>query len=56
MALRGWLYRLARVLGDVSAVQHGRVGQRIARRVIGRVAGRGIGHAMRIGKKAGLFR
>jgi len=34
--LRGILYRLARVLGDVSAVERGRVPQRVERRVVGR--------------------
>ena len=38
--LRGWLYWLARLLGDVNAVKRGRTGQRIARRAAGRLAGR----------------
>jgi hypothetical protein len=37
---RGWLYRIARIMGDVQAVQRGRVGQRVGRRVTGRATGR----------------
>jgi hypothetical protein len=40
---RGLLYRLARVLGDVSAVSKGKVGRRIARKAAGKVTGRGLG-------------
>ena len=40
MSLRGWLYRLARFLGDVEAVRKGRVGRRIARRAAGKLTGR----------------
>ena len=36
MSLRGWLYWLARLLGDVNAVAKGKAGKRIARRVPGR--------------------
>jgi hypothetical protein len=46
-ATRSLLYRLARLLGDISAVQRGRVGQRIARRIVGRAAGRLIGRLFR---------
>jgi hypothetical protein len=38
--LRSWLYRLARLLGDINAVRRGRVGRSIARRAAGRGAGR----------------
>lgn len=38
--IRSWLYRIARLLGDVSAVQRGRVGKRISRCVVGRYTGR----------------
>lgn len=41
-ATRGLLYRLARVLGDVNAVQKGRVGRRATRRVAGRQTGRAL--------------
>ncbi len=40
MGFRGFLYLLARLLGDVNAVKQGRVGQRIARRATGRATGR----------------
>jgi len=30
--VRGWLYFLAKLLGDLSAIQKGRIGQRLARR------------------------
>jgi hypothetical protein len=40
---RGLLYLIARLLGDVSAVQKGTVGRRVARRVAGRMTGRGLG-------------
>ena len=37
---RGFLYQLARILGDVQAVKTGRVGRRVGRRVTGRATGR----------------
>jgi len=37
------LYGLARILGDVNAVQKGTVDKRIARRAVGRAAGRVMG-------------
>lgn len=40
---RGFLYRLARLLGDYQAVKKGRVGKRVARRVTGRMTGRALG-------------
>jgi hypothetical protein len=43
MKARGWLYRIARGMGDVSAVQKNRVGKRIMRRAAGRVTGRLMG-------------
>lgn len=39
---RGLLYRLARILGDVNAVQKGTVGRRASRRVVGRQTGRAL--------------
>jgi len=47
MATRGLLYLIARLLGDVSAVQKGKVGKRVARRGAGRVAGKGLGKLFR---------
>jgi hypothetical protein len=44
---RGWLYRLARLMGDVQAVQRGRVGQRIGRRAAGRATGRAMRRLLR---------
>ena len=40
---RGFLYWLARLLGDVNALRRGRPGRRIARRAAGRATGRGLG-------------
>jgi hypothetical protein len=40
---RGFLYWLAKLLGDVNAVEKGKVGKRVARRVAGKVTGRGLG-------------
>lgn len=37
---RGLLYWLARILGDVNAVQKGKVGKRLLRRVAGKGTGR----------------
>jgi hypothetical protein len=34
--MRPFLYRLARFLGDITAVSNGRVGPRIANKLIGR--------------------
>ena len=44
---RGLLYLIARLLGDVSAVQKGTVGKRLARRVAGKLTGRGLGKLFR---------
>ena len=40
---RGWLYWLARTLGDVQAVRKKRVARRIGRRLAGKAAGRLLG-------------
>lgn len=37
---RGFLYKLARILGDVEAVKKGRVGKRVGRRATGKASGR----------------
>jgi hypothetical protein len=37
---RGFLYKLGRLLGDLNAIQKGRIGRRIERRVAGRMTGR----------------
>jgi hypothetical protein len=45
--VRGFLYGLARALGDVSAVRKGKVGRRLARRVTGKASGRLLGKLFR---------
>ena len=45
--IRGLLYTIAKVLGDINAVKRGKVGQRIARRIAGKAAGRGMGKMFR---------
>ena len=47
MRLRSALYLAARLMGDYSAVKHGRVGKRIARRIAGRYTGRLLGAMFR---------
>jgi hypothetical protein len=39
-AFRSVLYKLARLLGDVNAIEKGRVPRRILRRVAGKVTGK----------------
>lgn len=43
MGLRSLLYFIARLMGDISAVQKGTVGRRIGRRVAGRATGKALG-------------
>ncbi len=40
--MRSFLYKLARLLGDINAVKKGRVGRRIGRRAVGRATGKGM--------------
>ncbi|GEK57112.1 hypothetical protein MHA01_00170 [Marinococcus halophilus] len=40
---RSFLYVLAKILGDISAVKNGTVKKRIGRRVVGKATGKGIG-------------
>jgi hypothetical protein len=40
---RGFLYALAKFLGDVNAVKKGTIGKRIARRAAGKITGRALG-------------
>ena len=40
MSTRGWLYKVARLWGDVNAVKKGKVGRRIGRRAAGRATGK----------------
>lgn len=44
---RGFLYLLAKLLGDVQAVRRNRVGRRIGRRVAGKITGRALGRIFR---------
>jgi hypothetical protein len=44
---RDWLYQIAKLLGDVQAVQKGKVGERILRRLVGKLTGRGLGKLFR---------
>jgi hypothetical protein len=45
--VRGFLYRLGRLLGDVQAVEKGHVVPRVERRVVGRFMGRILGKLFR---------
>jgi len=40
MKARGWLYTIARLLGDVNAVKKNKVPRRVGRRLAGKAAGR----------------
>ena len=46
-ALRSFLYKFARLLGDFNAVKRGTVVKRVERRLVGRVTGRLIGRLFR---------
>ena len=43
MKFRGFLYWLAKILGDINAVKKGKVGRRVGRRIAGKVTGRFLG-------------
>ncbi|MGD0267241.1 MAG: hypothetical protein ABSD47_20180 [Candidatus Methylomirabilota bacterium] len=45
--LRGWPYKAARLLGDVQAIEKGKVPRRIVRRMAGKVTGRFLGKLFR---------
>jgi hypothetical protein len=45
--MRSFLYKLARIMGDVNAVKRGKVGKRLGRRVAGKATGRGLGKMFR---------
>jgi hypothetical protein len=40
MGLRSSLYKVAKIMGDVNAIQKGKVGKRVARRAAGKATGR----------------
>lgn len=44
---RSFLYTLAKLLGDINAVQKGKIGQRIVRRGAGRITGSLLGKLFR---------
>jgi len=44
---RGWLYRLAKLLGDVNAIEKGQVPRRLVRQVAGKLTGRLLGRLFR---------
>jgi hypothetical protein len=39
-SIRNILYKTAKILGDINAVQKGKIGERIVRRAAGRASGR----------------
>ena len=43
MGIRSSLYKVARIMGDINAVQKGKVGKRIVRRATGKFTGRALG-------------
>jgi hypothetical protein len=45
--MRASRYRLATLLGNVSAIQKGRIGRRAARRIAGKATGRWLGKFFR---------
>jgi hypothetical protein len=45
--VRGVLYRLGRLLGDVNAIEKGKAPQRVERRIVGRAFGRIFGRLFR---------
>lgn len=38
--VRGMLYKTARIMGDIQAVKHNKIGKRILRRMAGKATGR----------------
>jgi hypothetical protein len=46
-SFRSLLYRLGRLLGDLNAVEKGKVPQRVERRIVGRFTGRILGKLFR---------
>ena len=43
MDLRGTLYKVAKIMGDVNAVKKNKVGRRVGRRAAGKATGKGLG-------------
>ncbi|MDI3409688.1 hypothetical protein QKW52_01455 [Bacillus sonorensis] len=46
--IRSFLYKSAKILGDVNAVKNGTIGKRIARRAAGKAAKQNIGQAVQV--------
>jgi len=42
MKLRSLLYLIAKLLGDLTAVNKGKVGRRVGRRIAGKITSRGL--------------
>lgn len=40
--IRNGLYKSGRILGDINAVEKGKIPQRIGRRIVGKLIGRGL--------------
>lgn len=45
--IRNIFYTLGRILGDINAIQKGKIGERIARRAAGKMTGRFLGKIFR---------
>ena len=45
--VRGVLYLLAKLLGDLNAIQKGKIATRVARRLAGKITGRLLGRLFR---------
>lgn len=41
--VRSSLYLIAKLLGDIQAINSGKVGKRVGRRIVGKATGKGIG-------------
>lgn len=40
---RGFLYTLAKILGDIQAIKKGTIGKRVAKRAVGKATGKAMG-------------
>lgn len=47
MTIRSFLYALARLMGDINAIQKGTIGKRVQRRIAGKITGRMLGKLFR---------
>lgn len=46
MSIRSFLYLVARLMGDISAIENGTIEKRIIRRAAGRITGRALGRLL----------